>query len=69
VDSKTASQGAYSTDHPSFQSGPSQSDRTAHPTTVRLTWGVSLMVTSLISLGLWASIWLVGTTLVSAGLW
>ena len=68
MDSKTAPQGAYSTDYPSFQSSPSQSDRTAHEATVRLTWGVSLIVTLLISLGLWASIWMVGSALVSAGL-
>jgi len=68
VESKTVSQGAYSTDYASFQSDPSLSDRTAHEATVRLTWGMSLIVTLLISLGLWASIWMVGSALVSAGL-
>jgi hypothetical protein len=46
----------------------SRSHRTAHEATVQLTWGVSLILTLLISLGLWASIWMVGSALVSAGL-
>ena len=60
VERNTAWRGAYSTDYPSFQDNLSPSDRTAHEATLRLTRAMSLIVILLISLGLWASIWVVG---------
>jgi hypothetical protein len=60
VDRNTAWRGAYSTDYPSLQGNPSPPDRTTHEATLRLTRAMSLIVILLISLGLWASIWVVG---------
>jgi hypothetical protein len=68
VDSEIVSRDAYSTDYANFQGVRSKSDRTAHGTTVRLTWGLLPIVMLLISLGLWALIWVAGATLVSAAL-
>ncbi len=59
MDRNTAWRGACSTDYPSSQGDPSPSDRTVHEATLRLTGGMSLIVILLISLGLWASIWVV----------
>ena len=60
VDRNTAWRGAYSTDYPSLEGNPSPSDRTTHEPTLRLTRAMSLIVILVISLGLWASIWVVG---------
>ena len=63
MESETAWRGAYSTDYLTFESNPPRSDRIAPGAALPLTRAVPLIVIlliSLISLGLWASIWWYG---------
>ena len=57
MESKTALRGTYSTDYLNSHSNPSPFEQTAPEATLPLTRGLSLISILLISLRLWASIW------------
>ncbi len=55
--SKTASKDGYSADYPNHQDVPWPPDRPEHADADRLPSGAALIAVVLVSLGMWAMIW------------
>lgn len=66
VDRNTVLEYAYSADHRSLRDRSPRSDRLAPEAAAFLTVGEALIVVGLLSLGLWAAIWLAVSSLASA---